>query len=135
MFKPKAAELHRRPEVMEIIGREAEELAFLFCVSRRIGFFEDHPDPARPVLWDEVNKGKIVTTPERISALMEIEIANGMELYTPGLAVPAKQLTYLLQMAEFMNQRAAHRVTSKAKEALDDMTSALRQDLRALQVA
>lgn len=135
MFKPQAAELSRRPEVIEVIGNEAEELAFLFCVSRRIGFFEDHPDPAHPILWDEVNKRKIVTTPQRISALMEIEIANGMELYSPGMALPAKRLGYLLQMAEFMKQRAADRVTPKAKAALAGMIDSLRRDLNALQVA
>lgn len=135
MFKPQAAELSRRPEVAQVIGTEAEELAFLFCVSRRIGFFEEHPDAMHPVLWDEVNKCKIVTTPERIAALMEIEIANGMELYAPGLGLPAKQLAYLLQMGELMRQRAADRVTPKAQEALAGMISALQRDLHALNAA
>lgn len=135
MFKPQAAELSSRPEVAVVIGVEAEELAFLFCVSKRIGFFEEHPDPTRPVLWDEVNRCKIVTTSERISALMEIEIANGMELYSPSLALPAKQLTQLLQMGEFMHQRAAARVTPKAKAALTGMIGSLRRDLAALKAA
>lgn len=131
MFKPQAAELSRRQEFAQLMGSEAEELAFLFCVSRRIGFFEEHHDPARPVLWDEVNKRKIVTTGARIDALIEIEIANGMELYSPAQVLPAERVLYLLQTGEWMYQRAAARVTPKAKAALEGMLGSLRRDLEA----
>jgi hypothetical protein len=135
MFKPKAADLSRRPEIAKVIGGEAEELAFLFCVSRRIGFFDDQADPARPLLWDEVNKQKIVTTPERIAALIEIEIANGMEQYSPDLGLLEEELAYLLKMAEWMYQKAAAKVTINAKCALEGMISSLRQDLQTVRVA
>lgn len=131
MFKPQAAELSRRAEFAQRIGSEAEELAFMFCVSRRIGFFDDHPDPARPVLWDEVNKRRIVTTAARLAALIEIEIANSMELYSPDLGLPAKRLSHLLQMAQWMAQRCTGKVSIQAYSALEGMIASLERDLAA----
>lgn len=136
MFKPQVAELSRRAEFAQRIGSEAEELAFMFCVSRRIGFFDDHPDPARPVLWDEVNKRRIVTTGARLAALIEIEIANSMELYSPDLGLPAQRLSQLLQTAQWIAQRCtAGKVSTQAYSALDGMIASLRRDLAAQQAS
>jgi hypothetical protein len=131
MFKPQAAELSRRAEFAKRIGSEAEELAFLFCVSRRIGFFDEHSDPARPVLWDEVNKRRIVTTAGRLAALIEIEIANNMELYSPDLGLSAEHLSHLLQSAKWMAQSANGKVSAQAYSALEGMIASLRRDLEA----
>lgn len=126
VFKPKAVSLDRRGHVARIIGTEAEELAFLFCVTKRIGFFDRHADPVHPVLWDEVNKTMIVTTANRLAALIEIELANGIEQYAPDLPLPAAQLVSILQMAEWMRSQAAGRLSAGAAHALDDLIDSVR---------
>lgn len=127
VFKPKAVSLDQRARIARVIGAEAEELAFLFCVSKRIGFFDKHADPQQPILWDEVNRTMIVTTPERLVALIEIEVANGVEQYTPELPLPATQLMSILQTAQWMRSQAAGRLSNGAACALDDLIESVRQ--------
>jgi len=127
VFKPKAVSLDQRTHIAQIIGVEAEELAFLFCVTKRIGFFDKHADPGRPLLWDEVNKTTIVTTEKRLAALIEIEVANGIEQYAPDMPLPAAQLVSILQMAEWMRDQAGNRLSAGAAHALYGLIDSVRQ--------
>ena len=65
-FKPKTLTLEQRPIVREIIGHEAEQLAYLFCtVLNRFPSFQAMAGPNRRML-------------------MQIEYANQMEQHNQG---------------------------------------------------
>ncbi|MYM84899.1 hypothetical protein GTP44_23495 [Duganella sp. FT50W] len=125
VFKPKAVALEQRQSIAAVIGDEAEHLAYLFCVCRRIGFFDQHGNPEKPALWNEVEQRQLIATAAQIKALMEVEIANGIEQYSPGLELPIRQAQELKGMAEWMRARAKNTVSIGALQALDDVISSI----------
>jgi hypothetical protein len=131
VFKPQAVSLTQREAIARVIGARAEELAYLFCVTRRIGFFDDHADPQRAVLWDEVHKRKIVVDAAAVAALMEIEIANGIEQFSPDLRLSAADVRQLLSMSEWMRKQSAGRVSAGAHEDLSAVIDYMRGALAA----
>jgi len=131
VFKPQAVSLTQRQTIAQIIGARAEELAFLFCVTRRVGFFDDHVDPQRATLWDEVHKRKIVVDAATIAALMEIEIANGIEQFSPDLQMTPADARQLLLISEWMCKQSAGRVSAAAHEDLSAVVDHMRGALAA----
>lgn len=84
-YKVQSASFDRRTDVAAVIGERAEELAYLFCVTDRRDFFTQM-DPAAPALKDRVREVDVAVTPQTIDALIEIEIANGVEQVHPTQA-------------------------------------------------
>ena len=80
-YKTQSASFDDRQTIRAVIGNEAEELAFLFCVTQRQKFFEnlDRPDP---ILYDQMHDQNLAVTPKTIGELIEIEIANYREFIT-----------------------------------------------------
>jgi hypothetical protein len=77
-YRTQSAALDDRPMIREVIGREAEELAFLFCVAQRRSFFEQLGNP-KPELHDRVHDAILAVTPRAIRDLIEVEVANYVE--------------------------------------------------------
>jgi hypothetical protein len=100
-FKPEAVSLDQRAEVAAVIGAEAEALAYLFCVSKRVSFFS-RQDPRSPCVWDELHKTRIVVTPAQLVALVDIEAANLVEQYAIELHAFPAQLQQAVTMIKWM---------------------------------
>ena len=74
----RSTDLSNRSKIASVIGERAEELAYLFCVTDRQGFFYE-AGKSDPALWSYVNHQLIGTTNETLRDLIEIEIANVIE--------------------------------------------------------
>ena len=68
----------KRDAVRAVIGADAEELAYLFCIADRRGFFYE-TNSAQPRVWDRLAEALIETTPQRIDELLDVEAANLIE--------------------------------------------------------
>lgn len=78
VFDSHSAELGMRDEIRDVIGRDAERLVHLFCVTDRRTFYE-HLDESKVVLRDIVEDRDITLDRETLAALIEIEVANVVE--------------------------------------------------------
>lgn len=108
-FKVSSTSLDNRASVAAVIGERAEQLAFLFCVTDRGGFFHEAGKP-RPKLWDLTHEQLIDVKPEFIRHLVEIEVANYVEQRDPGRPLPRAATSMRKQMlargAAFMSPAA-----------------------------
>ena len=77
-FRISSASLGERGRIAETIGRDAEQLAYLFCAVDRTGFIYEAGKPS-PTLWDCVANELIEVTPQVVKNLVEIEAANFIE--------------------------------------------------------
>jgi hypothetical protein len=77
-YRTQSAALDDRLMIRNVIGHEAEELAFLFCVAQRRSFFEQVGNP-NPELHDRVHDEIRAVTPRVIRDLIELEVANYVE--------------------------------------------------------
>jgi hypothetical protein len=111
-YKVQSADFADRKHLASVIGSRAEELAFLFCTTDRVGFFTEADKPT-PVLVDTRTKTSVPVGPETLDALIEIEVANFIEQLEPDTA-PAKLIEFKRYMLKVGN---AH-MTMKAREEL-----------------
>jgi hypothetical protein len=79
IFEVKSASFDDRATIREGIGEAAERLAYLFCVTDRPVAFLQAAAERKYVLADIVHQEEIAVTPEELSALIEIEVANFVE--------------------------------------------------------
>ena len=89
-YRTESASLDDRQRIRSVIGERAERLAFLFCVTKRAGFF-DAIGKDRPTLWDRVLEKRTPVTPSEVRDLIEMEIANYLE-FMPRLEFTNEEL-------------------------------------------
>jgi hypothetical protein len=77
-YRNSSADLGERERIRKAIGDRAEELAYLFCVTDRKGFFEQL-DARPPVLVSWADKRDVEVSPETLRDLVEIDAANFLE--------------------------------------------------------
>jgi hypothetical protein len=111
-YKVQSAELADRKHIAEVIGSSAEELAYLFCTTDRVGFFSE-ADKTNPVLVDTTTKKSVPVSTATLAALIEIEVANFIEQFRPATA-SAK----LIEFMNYMLSAGSHHMTRKAREEL-----------------
>jgi hypothetical protein len=111
-YKVQSANFADREHIASVIGSRAEELAFLFSTTDRVGFFMEADKPT-PVLVDTRTKVPVPVTTAILDALIEIEVANFIEQFEPDTA-PAKLIEFMRHMLKAGN---AH-MTKKAREEL-----------------
>ncbi len=77
-YRKQSADLSERERIRKAIGDDAEDLAYLFCMTDRRGFYEQAgANPA--VLADRALETDIEVSPETLRRLLEIEAANFLE--------------------------------------------------------
>lgn len=77
IYRVQTLPLKRRREVTEIIGAEAEQLAYMFCIADRPQAFLESPFPAR--VLDRRDSTSCDLAPRQAVELIEIECANLIE--------------------------------------------------------
>lgn len=130
-FREKAVPLEQRPRIQQIIGDDAENLVYLFCMANRHTFFAGQvAAPYRiplPSLDTEVEVGDAT-----FSALLEIEAANIVDgaLHQPD-APPAAGPFWLARF-ESVKGKLSDQAYSTAREVLTTWTAgAVRDRMRA----
>lgn len=120
-YRNRSADLGERERIRKAIGEEAEELAYLFCVTDRRGFFEQLD--ARPaVLVDWSRKTDVVVSPETLRRLVEIDVANYLEQAARMPDIPLEALDRAAERGE-----AAHgQLSPGAYAAITEFVAARR---------
>ena len=78
IYKISSADLSKRKYIENIIGKRAEELAYLFCVTDRREYF-NLIEKNQIILKDIVHNKEIHISKNDLNALIEIEFANILE--------------------------------------------------------
>ena len=78
VYQISSANLSKRKYIENIIGKRAEELAYLFCVTDRREYF-DLIEKNQIILKDIVHNKEIHISKNDLNALIEIEFANILE--------------------------------------------------------
>lgn len=111
-YNVQSADFADRKHIADVIGLPAEELAFLFCTTDRVGFFTE-ADKTSPVLVDTTTKKFVPVSTATLGALIEIEVANYIEQFRPDTA-SAKLIEFMTHMLRAGN----HHMTRKARDEL-----------------
>jgi len=109
-YRVESADLADRKHIADVIGTRAEELAFLFCTTDRVGFFGE-ANKHDPVLIDRATKKSVPVGTATLGALIEIEVANYVEQFRADTA-SAK----LIEFMRYMLRAGNDRMTAKARE-------------------
>lgn len=107
-FKTMSWPLENRHVIRELIGREAEWLAYLFCAAARPSAFLEASKVDAPhigIVTDHFRNVELVLTPEELRDLREIEVANLLEQGSKGRWLALLRLTD---------------ISAAAKAAIDD---------------
>lgn len=115
-FTAQSVHLDNRREIAAVIGDRAEELAYLFCVTDRSGFFQQANESC-PALRNHVTDQQIITSTEVIADLIEIELANYVDQFDPALTYPKS----FLNRIDCMIEMGAARMSPPAKAAFVQM--------------
>ena len=112
-YRNASTEFSKRDSVRAVIGEDAEELAYLFCIADRRGFFYEAGSD-RPRVWDRVAERLIETTPQRINELLDVEAANLIEQIDVTQAPPQMRANFkqILARAEGAMSPDPHRAFS-----------------------
>jgi len=78
VYKISSANLSKRKYIENIIGKRAEELVYLFCVTDRREYFKMR-EKNQIILKDIVHNKEIYISKNNLYALIEIEFANNLE--------------------------------------------------------
>ena len=119
-FRVSSADLDSRAQIAAVIGHRAEELAYLFCVTDRTGFFYE-ADKAEPRLWNRVHEELIAVEPNVIRDLIEIEVANYIEQFDQQKPLPRRTIS----SCKHMLIRGRDRMTERAYDAFAKMIEAI----------
>lgn len=114
-FQITTVPLNHREMVREVIGAEAEELAYLFCICDRKTFYPDHPTTKPDEIHDVVNDLQVTVSEKQLTQLIEVEAANTidqMDVFIERL--PADEVAEI--MARFL--RNSDRLTPGALAAV-----------------
>jgi Domain of unknown function (DUF6817) len=109
-YKVQSADLADRKRIAEVIGPQAEELAFLFCTTDRTGFFTEANKP-KPALINTTTMKSVPVSSVTLDALIEIEVANYIEQVKPD-TTPEK----LIEHMRYMLRTGNNHMTKKARE-------------------
>ena len=97
-YRNASTEFSKRDAVRAVIGDDAEELAYLFCIADRRGFFHE-TGHASPLVWDRVEEKLVETTPQRINELLDVEAANLIEQIDVEKVPPRAKSNFKQMMA------------------------------------
>lgn len=111
-YRTSSAGLNSRSKIADAIGEEAEELAYLFCVTDRTGFIYEAGSKS-PVLWNCVENKLQPVEPDVIKDLIEIEAANFIEQRHLDRPMAARYVTLVRHTFE----RGGPFMSTKAREA------------------
>ena len=90
-YRKQSADLSERERIRKAIGDDAEDLAYLFCVTDRRRFYEQvGATPA--VLVDQARETEVPVSAETLRRLLEIEAANFLEQAARRPDVPFEAL-------------------------------------------
>jgi len=78
-FRRRAFPIHNRRIIRDLIGEEAEFLAYVFCVTERPKAFLAQAAAAKIVLYDDYADEIIRLSRSDLNKLLEIEVANLVE--------------------------------------------------------
>lgn len=95
-FKTKTLPLSKRSAIAALIGSEAEELVYLFCLADRRGFYKQ-PDSGPFSVLLPANGERIEIDNRIYASLLEIEAANIVEQAMHQTAVPDHVVSFWLQ--------------------------------------
>ncbi|NKC02202.1 MAG: hypothetical protein GKR90_27385 [Pseudomonadales bacterium] len=108
-YRTSSTGLNSRSKIADIIGEEAEELAYLFCVTDRNGFIYEAGSKS-PSLWNCVENKLCPVKPTVIKDLIEIEAANFIEQRHLDRPMAARYVTLVRHTLErggpFMSPKA-----------------------------
>lgn len=114
-YRKRSAALESRSRIAHVIGMEAEELAFIFCVSHRPDFFMEVESPS-PVLVSRLSQQPIAVSQAQVRALMEIEVANYVDQTNPYLTSDVV-ISYMRNM---LRRAGGQHLSAPAHSALGD---------------
>lgn len=112
VFEARCASLDERDRVRAVIGEDAEELAYLFCVTDRRGLFSG-PLAAWNVLRDVVHDRRLRVAHERLAELVEIEVANVVD------QLPRRSRTKALRAVEHYGEAFERRAECLSEGAVE----------------
>lgn len=113
VFDKQSADMSMRERITEVLGRDAEWLVYVFCVTDRRCFY-DHLGEPRLRLRDGVHDCDLELDRETLAALIEIEVANTVE------QIPRRSTSKALRAAEFYSRafaRSRDYISAPAREA------------------
>lgn len=111
-YRVQSADVADRKHIADVIGPRAEELAFLFCTTDRVGFFTEADKPS-PILVDRTTKKSVPVSTATLGALIEIEVANYLEQFRPDTAS-----VKLIEFMRYMLSAGNAHMTRKSTEDL-----------------
>lgn len=111
-YTVQSTDLADRKRIADIIGPQAEELAFLFCTTDRMSFFTE-ADKASPMLVDTTTRKSVSVSTATLRALIEIEVANRLEQFQTDTAS-----SNVIDSMRYMLRAGDRHMTRKAREEL-----------------
>lgn len=111
-YTVQSTDLADRKRIADIIGPQAEELAFLFCTTDRMSFFTE-ADKASPMLVDTTTRKSVSVDTPTLRSLIEIEVANRLEQFQPDAAS-----ANLIDSMRYMLKAGGRHMTRPAREEL-----------------
>ena len=106
IFKHISANITERPKIQEVIGKQAEELAYLFCASDRKFLYDNFDIDAtkEKIMFSDVIAKKVYPSSlGKFKSLIEIGLANNLEQIPFCDNVPTD---YLLKMVHLWTKAA-----------------------------
>ena len=79
IFRHRAFPIEKRNVIRDLIGEEAEFLAYAFCVTARPKEFISNIKKEEVLLIDHIERDLFIVSPMELDALLEIEAANLIE--------------------------------------------------------
>jgi hypothetical protein len=84
-FRTQTADLSERKEIRALIGFEAEELAYLFCLADRKKLILWNFERLNKFVWvNRLTSQEEIITEQVLRGLVEIEFANDLEQFNPN---------------------------------------------------
>ena len=119
-YTVQSTDLSDRKRIADVIGAQAEELAFLFCTTDRMGFFTE-AHQANPMLVDTATRKSVSVSTETLRDLIEIEVANRIEQFRPETTPPEliKAMRYMLKAGDLHMTSQARKELARALEQFD----------------
>lgn len=95
-FKTQAVPLVQRSRIVTIIGAEAEELVYLFCIANRRALY-DEPESEPPyVVAPSLGGRRFAISKQQYANLIEVEVANILEQAAHQHSAPASAVRFWL---------------------------------------
>ncbi|MEP7063210.1 MAG: DUF6817 domain-containing protein [Betaproteobacteria bacterium] len=102
-YAPALATLAERHRIADLIGVDAEALAYLYCACDREKFHPRLGTPAQRVFVDRFSESEYEIEYERLAQFCELTLANELEIAGRSARYRAKHRTELLRLCERMS--------------------------------